>query len=299
MKTLFDFTSYFVTVGLSNTVQLRLLVNYPRYVGTLGVSFVLPGSTLLIFSSVLSRCKAVLFNLRVPSLTKSDLCKDAGVFHKLSRFQLLSQYRAVSKVATSYELVQSGLTEMTKVHRQEGAGGAPPFVHFSSFREMNWEEREAARAERNAAATEAQTERKTAAAEQRRLMVDVFELKPYLAEGRGRRSGFARGEPWTAGSRGEPKGPIESAVQSGAAAGGDRITYTGGTAIGLESRIHVEPMRWMGSDSAPSPARTQASTSNRHGDGRAVPVQKENGENQVKQIKYVPLFDGAKAKFPA
>ena len=169
----------------------------------------LPGSTLLTFSSVLSRCKAVLFNLRVPSLTKSDLCKDARVFHKLNRFQLLNQYRAVSKVATSYELVQSGLTEMTKVHRQEGAGGASPFVHFSSFPEMNWEEREAARAERNAAATEAQTERKTAAAEQRRLMVDVFELKPYLEEGRGRRSGFARGEPWTAGSRERPKVPLK------------------------------------------------------------------------------------------
>ena len=58
-------------------------------------------------------------------------------------------------------------------------------------------------------------------------------------------------------------------------------------------------MRWMGSESAPSPARLRASTSSKNGDSGAVPVQRENGETQVKQIKDVTLFDGTKAKFPA
>ena len=86
-------------------------------------------------------------------------------------------------------------------------------------------------------------ERETAAAEKRRLMTEVFELKIQLAEGRGRRSGVAGGESWTAGSRGEPRGPIESAVQSGTAAEGDRITNPGGTAIRLDGRMHIESMR--------------------------------------------------------
>ena len=66
------------------------------YVGTPGVSFVLPGSSLLLFFAFLSRCnKDVLFDLfRVSSLTESDLCKDASDFHKLSNLQLLSQYCA-------------------------------------------------------------------------------------------------------------------------------------------------------------------------------------------------------------
>ena len=55
----------------------------------------------------------------------------------------------------------------------------------------------------------------------------------------------------------------------------------------------------MGSESASSSARSRASTSSRNGDSGAVPVQREKGETQVKQIKYVPLFDGTKAKFPA
>ena len=67
------------------------------------------------------------------------------------------------------------------------------------------EEHEAARAEREAAAAEAQVERETADAEQRRLTAEVFELKLQLAEERGRRLGVAGGEPWTAGSRGEPR----------------------------------------------------------------------------------------------
>ena len=154
------------------------------------------------------------------------------------------------------------------------------------------EERQAARVEREAAAAEARVERNMAAAEQRRLMAEVFKLKLQLAEGRGRRSGVAGGEPWTAGPRGEPKGPIKSAVQSGTAAGGDRITNPGGTAIGLDSRMHIEPIRWMGSESAPSPACLQASTSRRNGDSGAVPVQRENVETQVKQIKDAALFDG-------
>ena len=47
--------------------------------------------------------------------------------------------------------------------------GASPFVDFSLFQEMIREEREAARAEREAAAAEARVERETAAAKQQRL----------------------------------------------------------------------------------------------------------------------------------
>ena len=93
-----------------------------------------------------------------------------------------------------------------------GGRGAPPFADLSLFRETIREEREAARAERESAAAKARVERETVAAEQRRLMGEVFELKLQLAEERGRRSGVAGGEPWTTGSRGESKGPIESAV---------------------------------------------------------------------------------------
>ena len=39
---LFDCTSYFVTVGLSNTVQLWVLENYSGMLELLRVSFVLP-----------------------------------------------------------------------------------------------------------------------------------------------------------------------------------------------------------------------------------------------------------------
>ena len=55
----------------------------------------------------------------------------------------------------------------------------------------------------------------------------------------------------------------------------------------------------MGSDSAPSPTCSKASTSSRNGDSGAVPTQKGNGESQVKQIKDAPMFDGTKAKLPA
>ena len=137
------------------------------------------------------------------------------------------------------------------------------------------EEREAARAEREAATAEAQVERETAAAEQRRLMAEVYELKLQLAEER--RSQTA-------------------AVQSGTTEG-DRIINPGGTAIGLDDRMHIEPVWWMGSESAPSPTRSRASTSSRNGDSGAAPVQRGNGETQVKQIKDVPLVDGTKAKF--
>ena len=102
------------------------------------------------------------------------------------------------------------------------------------------EERRAARAEREAAAAEARVERETAAAEQRRLMAEVYELNLQLAEERRSRT---------------------AAVQNG-------------TAIGLDGRRHIEPMRWMGSESAPSPTRSQASTSSRNGDSGAVPISK-------------------------
>ena len=45
------------------------------------------------------------------------------------------------------------------------ASGGPSFADFSSFRELIREEREAARAECEAAATEARVERETGAAE--------------------------------------------------------------------------------------------------------------------------------------
>ena len=54
-------------------------------------------------------------------------------------------------------------------------------------------------------------ERETAAAEQRRSKVEVFELKLQLEKERGTRSGIDGGEPWTAGSCVEPRGPMESA----------------------------------------------------------------------------------------
>ena len=77
---------------------------------------------------------------------------------------------------------------MTRFHDQEGTGGdgAPPFADFSTFLEMIREEREAARAERKAAAAEARVERETAAAEQRRLMTEGFELKLQLTSRRKR-----------------------------------------------------------------------------------------------------------------
>ena len=163
-------------------------------------------------------------------------------------------------------------------------GGAPPFTDFSSFWEMIPEEREAARPEREAVAdvaVEALVERETAAAEQRGLMADVSELKLHLAEERGRRSSIAGGEPWIAGSRAEPRRPNESAVQRGTVAGGDRITNPGATTIWLDGRMHIEPMRWIGSKSSPSPARLRVSTRSRNGDGGAVPVQSENDEYNV------------------
>ena len=149
--------------------------------------------------------------------------------------------------------------------RASGGSGAPSFADFSSFREMMREEREAARAEREAAAAEARVERETAAAEQRRLMAEVYELKLQQAEGRRSRT---------------------AVVQNG-------------TAIGLDSWRHIEPMRWMGSEAAPSPTRSQASASSRNGDSGAVPTQRGNGESQFKQIKDVSIFDGTRAKFPS
>ena len=102
--------------------------------------------------------------------------------------------------------------------RARGGIGAPSFADFSSFRGMMREEREAARAEREAAAAEARVERETAAAEQRRLMAEEYKLKLQLAEGRRSRT---------------------AVVQNG-----------------LDGRRHIESIRWMESESAPSPARS-------------------------------------------
>ena len=102
-------------------------------------------------------------------------------------------------------------------------------------------------------------------------MAEVYELKLQLAEDRRSRPG---------------------AVQSGT------VAVQSGTAIRLDGRMHIEPMRWMGSESAPSPTHSRASTS-RNGDSGVVLIQRGNNETQVKQIKDVPLSDGTKAKFPA
>ena len=92
---MFDDTSYFVTVGLSNsTVQLRLLGKVFSDVGTPRVSFVLPNSALLLLSCspssflLLSFSEGnkdvfTLFNLRVSSLTEPGLYEDASDFWKL------------------------------------------------------------------------------------------------------------------------------------------------------------------------------------------------------------------------
>ena len=53
----------------------------------------------------------------------------------------------------------------------------------------------------------------------------------------------------------------------------------------------------MESESAPSPAHSQASTNSRNGDSGAVPTQRGNGESQLKQSNDVPMFDGTRAKF--
>ena len=58
-------------------------------------------------------------------------------------------------------------------------------------------------------------------------------------------------------------------------------------------------MRWVGSESDPSPTRSQASTRSRNCGSGAVPIQRGIGGNQVKQIKDFPMFDGTRAKFPA
>ena len=148
--------------------------------------------------------------------------------------------------------------------RASGGSGAPSLADFSSFREMIREEREAARAERDAAAAEARVERETAAAEQRRLMAEVYELRLQLAEERSSRTAVVQNV----------------------------------TAIGLDGRRHIESIWWMESESAPSPSRSQASTSSRNGDSGAVPTQRGNDESQLKQVNDVPMFDGTRAKFP-
>ena len=100
---MFDDTSYIVSVGSSNTVQLRLLLlgHYPgvlEFLESLLCCLVWDISLLLfflLFLSFLSRCnKDVFFNLRVSSLTESDLCKAVRGLQTLSNFQLLSHFWA-------------------------------------------------------------------------------------------------------------------------------------------------------------------------------------------------------------
>ena len=79
----FDYTSYFVAVGLSNTVQLRSLENHPDMLELLESLLCCPVVRNVFF--FLSRCnKDVSFNLRVSSLAESGICKDASVFEQRS-----------------------------------------------------------------------------------------------------------------------------------------------------------------------------------------------------------------------
>ena len=57
--------------------------------------------------------------------------------------------------------------------------------------------------------------------------------------------------------------------------------------VGLSNTVQL---RLWGSESAPSPTHSQASMSSRNGDSGAVPIQRGNGESQVKQIKDVPIY---------
>ena len=84
LKQLFDYTSYFVTVGLCNTRYgaAAAVERLFRDVETPGASFVLSSSALLslllLLFCFLSLCNEdVLINLRVSSLTESDLYKNA------------------------------------------------------------------------------------------------------------------------------------------------------------------------------------------------------------------------------
>ena len=69
--------------------------------------------------------------------------------------------------------------------------------------------------------------------------------------------------------------------------------------IELDGMRRIKSIRWMESESAPSPTRSQASTSSRNGDSGAVPTQRGNGESQLKQINDVPKFYGTRAKLPS
>ena len=75
-----------------------------------------------------------------------------------------------------------------------------------------------------------------AAAEQRRIWAELFELKLQLTQGSGRKPDVVGGEPWTVESPGEARGPKEDAEQSGASTGRDSMAYPGGTTIGVDGR---------------------------------------------------------------
>ena len=80
----FDYTSYFVTVGLSNTVQLRLLLSYSVMLELLESLLCCLTWHFFFSSSFLPGCnKDVLFNLRVSSRTDPGLYKHASDFWKL------------------------------------------------------------------------------------------------------------------------------------------------------------------------------------------------------------------------
>ena len=106
----FDYASYLVTVGLSNTVQLRLLGNYSVMFELLeSISCCLarhfflllfpPFSLLFLGLYFLSGCnKGGLFNLRVSSLTEPGLYNERKTHDSLAR----SHGRTLTRTNSEY-----------------------------------------------------------------------------------------------------------------------------------------------------------------------------------------------------
>lgn len=124
--------------------------------------------------------------------------------------------------------------------RESGESGALQSAEVSLLCAIIREDREAARAEREAAAERARAEREAVAerarvdheataAEHLRLMIEIFELKLQLGQGNGNRSGNVGGQPWTSGLRGERRSRIASAARDGAIAGDEGIPISYGT----------------------------------------------------------------------
>ena len=109
--------------------------------------------------------------------------------------------------------------------RQNEGSGTSSLADFSCFREMLREERESARAEREAASAAKRAERQAWAADQRRRMDKVVELRAQLALS-GRRS--------------------KNAAQGSPAVEGRSITKFGGSNLGTTFRMEDPARRLAG-----------------------------------------------------